>query len=151
MLVPACRCIVIRLIFHEYLTYILPDIIEIFSRYFLKYFLFFNFPSRLLPPGNTKTMQCFESLGVTLSIETWRKVQFANWKLFRFENHPEQQKTNIRLGLLSGNLDNTTLGSMSSLIVVGLGTWHVLSCDRCPAKWRLKTWVVMGGSVRWGS
>ena len=71
MLVPACRCIVIRLIFHEYLTYILPDIIEIFSRYFLKYFLFFNFPSRLLPPGNTKTMQCFESLGVTLNIEKY--------------------------------------------------------------------------------
>ena len=87
MLVPACRCIVIRLIFHEYLTYILPDIIEIFSRYFLKYFLFFNFPSRLLPPGNTKTMQCFESLVMCYLVLPWtvkhdEKYNLPNEKYF---------------------------------------------------------------------
>ena len=113
--------------------------------YYLKYFhaispnIFFSLIFHLVfCPLETRKQCNVLKAGVTLNIETWRKVQFANWKIFRFEteNHPKQRTTNTRLGLLSGNLDNTTPRSMSSLIVlpgwqVVLRTWRV-PCDRCP-------------------
>ena len=69
---------------------------NIFTLFPQNIFLFSNFPSRLLPPGNTKTMQCFESLAsVTLNIETWRKVQFANFRNISCWNWKSSWTTNI--------------------------------------------------------
>ena len=102
---------------------------NIFTLFPQKFFFSLIFHLVFCPLETRKQCNVLKASMLPWTLKHDEKYNLPTLEIFRVEteNHPEQQ---ISLGLLSGNLDNTTLLSMSSLIVVSdsrIGWGHHMS------------------------